>query len=33
MKQNIIIRINVYQYLTDDLRQMGTDILNGIFTS
>ena len=27
------ITINVYQHLTDDLRQMGTDILNGIFTS
>ena len=31
--KKIDITINVYQHLTDDLRQMGTDILNGIFTS
>lgn len=31
--KKIDITINVYQHLTDDLRQMGTEILNGIFTS
>ncbi len=31
--KKIDITINVYQHLTDDLRQMGTDILNGIFAS
>lgn len=31
--KKIDVTINVYQHLTDDLRQMGTDILNGIFTS
>ena len=31
--KKIDITINVYQHLTDNLRQMGTDILNGIFTS
>ena len=31
--KKIDITINVYQHLTDDLRQMGTDILNGVFTS
>ncbi len=30
--KKIDITINVYQHLTDDLRQQGTDILNGIFT-
>ena len=30
--KKIDITINVYQHLTDDLRQMGTDLLNGIFT-
>jgi integrase len=29
--KKIDITINVYQHLTNDLRQMGTDILNGIF--
>ena len=29
--KKIDITINVYQHLTEDLRQMGTDILNGIF--
>lgn len=31
--KKIDITINIYQHLTDDLRQMGTDILNGVFTS
>ena len=31
--KKIDITINVYQHLTEDLRQMGTDILNGIFAS
>ena len=31
--KKIDITINVYQHLTDDLRQMGTDILNGIYAS
>ena len=31
--KKIDVTINVYQHLTDDLRQMGADILNGIFTS
>ena len=31
--KKIDVTINVYQHLTDDLRQMGTDVLNGIFTS
>ena len=31
--KKIDITINVYQHLTDDLRQIGTDILNGIFAS
>lgn len=31
--KKIDVTINVYQHLTDDLRQMGTDILNDIFTS
>jgi integrase len=30
--KKIDITINVYQHLTDDLRQMGTNILNEIFT-
>lgn len=29
--KKIDITINVYQHLTDELRQMGTDVLNGIF--
>ena len=31
--KKIDITINVYQHLTEDLRQMGTDILNGMFAS
>jgi integrase len=30
--KKVDITINVYQHLTDDLRQKGTDILNDIFT-
>lgn len=29
--KKIDVTVNVYQHLTDDLRKMGTDILNGIF--
>ena len=25
------VTVNVYQHLTEDLRKMGTDILNGMF--